>query len=1087
MKPKFLAFILLFAMVVSVYTVSKASDPTPPPDQALQELHEHMRAGEPAPVLAEVSAALAPAAVDDFSWVYPWSKVVFQSYRDGNWELYLADQNMTNPLRLTVDPANNPKVDTDPRLNRGTNRVVFASNRDGDYEIYSMNIDGTDVKQLTINKATTANTAVDASPAWSPDGSRIAFESNRDGNWEVYVMNADGSNQVRLTNDPAYDETPSWTPDGSQVIWAHRITTSPYGDIIAANPDGSTPQVLKSSIPFPLNPFISPDGVGLAYNFDYDADGWYEIGCWRLLEDDLRGGNLVCQNGPSVSDSGANVDDILGGWQPDSFGLVFGRLSYIYLNSKYYLTSAGIYHTTHIFESSTEPLISTGFDLEPDWTTSDVLPPISFVSAFPELTKFGSGGYTKIPITWVDTDHLGFRHFQVQYRQGSTGPWQPLCTQSDNDSNGCSVNNLIFGTVVNYFRSRAMDYSGNMEPWPANPDYDTWTKFYSWSLNGLVLDNRAFPIRGATISADQPLVTFPKSNLAGQFTALVQPLSDVTINVLHPGFGQLPTTTVSQNIDTSRTKKIWLLPPKDNLILNGNFEDPTSTAWVYSGLEAQFPYSNENVHSGTSSAVLKYPFPWIPSPTLNASLPTNAAIVSSSFAIDSQQNVAAFWSTSSKIFYTERPAGGQWGSVNQITTANQAKVASAFTSDETLTLIWIENSSTTDPTQYAVYALQKPKSQAWGAAKKISPDFIISSTSTDNSKIPCLAADHEGGLHVVYGDDAGVWYLRYSATADWAQGQLVASNGKDGQLKVDLNDGVHFLWRENYTPYYAKRSDTGFIGKEAIPGISSEAVFTVDSQGQVHVASITAGGYNIYGIIYSIRSTDGTWSSGPAKYFNYTATSSSPRNLLALEFGPQNNLYLAWRSSINYLHVVILYSKEHISLGYDILNSLNDNTADDQGFSFDFDHDQAMYGLWAGKQTSTNYQFFFANLTAPGPSDASISQTVTIPAEMQNPTLSFFLRMSYSEYSGGVFDFRVNGTSVGVNLAATVDGYYYHGWVDMSPWAGQTIEVKFNVRGTYEFMDPYAPRFWIDEVSLGTWQPARPLDNITFVPIMMKQ
>src|SRR5207244_703508 len=85
--------------------------------------------------------------------------------------------------------------------------ILFETNRDGNYEIYVMNADGSSQVNLTNNPAS------DADPAWSPDGSKIAFNSSRDGNVEVYVMNADGSSLRNLTNNPARDLRPAWSPD----------------------------------------------------------------------------------------------------------------------------------------------------------------------------------------------------------------------------------------------------------------------------------------------------------------------------------------------------------------------------------------------------------------------------------------------------------------------------------------------------------------------------------------------------------------------------------------------------------------------------------------------------------------------------------------------------------------------------------------------------------------------------------------------------------------------------------------------------------------------------------------------------------
>jgi subtilisin family serine protease len=74
-------------------------------------------------------------------------------------------------------------------------KIVFQSTRDGQAEIYVMNVDGTAQTRLTNNSV------ADTAPAWSPDGTRILFTSLRDGPTSpaLYVMNADGSGQTRVT------------------------------------------------------------------------------------------------------------------------------------------------------------------------------------------------------------------------------------------------------------------------------------------------------------------------------------------------------------------------------------------------------------------------------------------------------------------------------------------------------------------------------------------------------------------------------------------------------------------------------------------------------------------------------------------------------------------------------------------------------------------------------------------------------------------------------------------------------------------------------------------------------------------------
>jgi len=71
-------------------------------------------------------------------------------------------------------------------------RIAFASSRDGNWEIYVINDDGTGRQRLTDNAAD------DGLPTWSPDGKAIAFVSDQGGAWAVWSMSPDGSNRRKL-------------------------------------------------------------------------------------------------------------------------------------------------------------------------------------------------------------------------------------------------------------------------------------------------------------------------------------------------------------------------------------------------------------------------------------------------------------------------------------------------------------------------------------------------------------------------------------------------------------------------------------------------------------------------------------------------------------------------------------------------------------------------------------------------------------------------------------------------------------------------------------------------------------------------
>lgn len=93
-------------------------------------------------------------------------------------------------------------------------RIVFETTRDGNREVYTMDADGSNPMNLSRNPRT------DHQPACSPDGKKIAFMSGRDlKSAEIFVMDLNGENFVNLTNHPARDSEPTWSPDGNWLAF----------------------------------------------------------------------------------------------------------------------------------------------------------------------------------------------------------------------------------------------------------------------------------------------------------------------------------------------------------------------------------------------------------------------------------------------------------------------------------------------------------------------------------------------------------------------------------------------------------------------------------------------------------------------------------------------------------------------------------------------------------------------------------------------------------------------------------------------------------------------------------------------------
>jgi TolB protein len=136
---------------------------------------------------------------------------------DGSEQLWVADSDLSNALKLTSGPSSS--VFSDWRPDGG--RIVFDSDRastetEFHVDVYTMKPDGTDVVRLT-------DAGFNGEPAYSPDGSEIVFESDRGdvpAGEGIYVMNADGAPVRRLTeNVIGFDQSPEFSPDGTTVAF----------------------------------------------------------------------------------------------------------------------------------------------------------------------------------------------------------------------------------------------------------------------------------------------------------------------------------------------------------------------------------------------------------------------------------------------------------------------------------------------------------------------------------------------------------------------------------------------------------------------------------------------------------------------------------------------------------------------------------------------------------------------------------------------------------------------------------------------------------------------------------------------------
>lgn len=114
-------------------------------------------------------------------------ELIFRGWGNTGTGIRLADTNL-NGLR----PVTQRDEDTAPALSPNGRKVAFMSRREGNWDIFVANADGSNPIRIT------SNPAEDGLPTWSPDGQVIAFVSQRDGQWGIWVTLPTGEDQHQL-------------------------------------------------------------------------------------------------------------------------------------------------------------------------------------------------------------------------------------------------------------------------------------------------------------------------------------------------------------------------------------------------------------------------------------------------------------------------------------------------------------------------------------------------------------------------------------------------------------------------------------------------------------------------------------------------------------------------------------------------------------------------------------------------------------------------------------------------------------------------------------------------------------------------
>jgi Tol biopolymer transport system component len=101
-----------------------------------------------------------------------------------------------------------------PHYSPDGERLAFASTRSGTEEIWIANSDGTNPLKMTSMGGPQCS-----NPQWSPDGVRIVFNSRREGTADLYLLQPDTGEVRRITHDPSEEIEPRWSRDGQWIYF----------------------------------------------------------------------------------------------------------------------------------------------------------------------------------------------------------------------------------------------------------------------------------------------------------------------------------------------------------------------------------------------------------------------------------------------------------------------------------------------------------------------------------------------------------------------------------------------------------------------------------------------------------------------------------------------------------------------------------------------------------------------------------------------------------------------------------------------------------------------------------------------------
>jgi len=153
--------------------------------------------------------------------------IVFESNRDGHWQIYIMDINGNRQERIINSEFN----DRRPTWHPYKNIILFESDRTGTNELYTYNL-----AERTLIKVPIDLKGNKMYAQFAPNGKELVFNHKvRDNNYNIHVISVNGKRRKKIIDNAFENTYPRYTPRGDAILYFSKKHTKKVNDELYVN------------------------------------------------------------------------------------------------------------------------------------------------------------------------------------------------------------------------------------------------------------------------------------------------------------------------------------------------------------------------------------------------------------------------------------------------------------------------------------------------------------------------------------------------------------------------------------------------------------------------------------------------------------------------------------------------------------------------------------------------------------------------------------------------------------------------------------------------------------------------------------